>query len=68
MTTASPYRFLTLAEVQDLTGLGYSTLRAKITDGTLPAVRIARGNGLRIRARDIDSLFEPVSQTFREAT
>lgn len=62
-TTVTPIdqtRYLTLREA---TRLGYgsdTTLRRRIKQGTLPAVKI--GSRLRVLRRDLDALARPVQQ------
>lgn len=50
---------LSVAEVAALTGYSQVTIRAKIRDGILPAIR--RGRKLLVTRNDIQKLFTPVN-------
>lgn len=52
--------FLTVAEVAEQTGYSQVTIRAKIRDGILPAIR--RGRKLLVARNDIQKLFTPVNR------
>lgn len=51
-------QYLDLQTVAARTHFGYSTLRAWIGDGRLPAVRV--GRAYRVKESDVLKLFEPV--------
>lgn len=59
-TTDQPYEFLKLSQVVQEFNLGYSSLRAWIDSGRLPAFRVADGNRLRVRRSDVEALLKPV--------
>jgi excisionase family DNA binding protein len=60
-TTPTVDRMVTLKTAVDLTGLGYSTLRAKIASGKLPAYRVDGGHALRVKESDLTALFVKVT-------
>ena len=56
------YRFATLQQIHNSTGAGYSTLRAAVRTGRLPAFRMRGGRRLYVRVADAQALFQPVVQ------
>jgi excisionase family DNA binding protein len=54
------YRFATLRQIHESTGVGYSTLRARVRDGSLPAFTVRNGRKLLIRVADVQALFQQV--------
>ena len=60
MTVEPLYRFLDLRAASGVSGLGRSTLRARIRSGDLPAVRLRNGRKLFVRAIDLQKLMVPV--------
>lgn len=51
-------QYLSLHEIAARTSFGYSTLRAWISTGRLPAVRV--GRSYRVREADVIELLQPV--------
>jgi excisionase family DNA binding protein len=59
MTTLDNTPLFTLGEVAERTRLHPETIRRMVTDGRLPAVKVA--GRWRIRLDDVDALLEPAS-------
>lgn len=53
--------YLTLQQLVAEGFAGYSTLRAYVADGRLPAVRV--GNRIKVRREDVDALAVPTQKT-----
>jgi excisionase family DNA binding protein len=53
-------RWLTLAEVSELTRIPVRTLRSYVDTGKLRAFHPVDGNSIRVRAGDVDSLFTQI--------
>jgi excisionase family DNA binding protein len=57
-------QYVTLQQIVARNVLGYSTLRAKIASGELPASRV--GNRLRVKESDVLALLEPFQPKHQE--
>ncbi len=64
VTEEIPAQLIDLQTVVERTGLGYSTIRAYVSSGRLPAYRI--GRRLRVAPADVEALFHRVKHPSSE--
>lgn len=62
MADALHKRHLTLREAADWYGVSERTLRRRISEGRLPAVRLGP-RSIRVRAEDVEALAVPIPTT-----
>jgi excisionase family DNA binding protein len=51
---------VTIKEAANYLGVSHKTIRRRISDGTLPAFRVAGGGPIRVLAKDVEALKTPV--------
>jgi excisionase family DNA binding protein len=57
--------WLTLTEAATYMGVHSKTLRRRVSEGNLPAVRMAGSRLIRVRRSDLDALLTPIPTTER---
>lgn len=65
---ATTPELLSLRQAERLGHGKYSTLRKRISQGELPAVRLGARGDFRVRTSDLEALLTPVSGAASEAT
>ena len=59
----SPAIYASMSEAARMIGVSRVTLRERVIDGQLPAVRVGKGRGaaVRVKVADLEALLHPVA-------